>query len=71
MRYLIEDPFSRGARVRADGRVLRPMLVARVKAPADSREPWDLLSIVKTVPAEAVTRPIDQSRCRLLPGSAG
>jgi branched-chain amino acid transport system substrate-binding protein len=72
MRYTaIEDPFTRGERVRADGRVLRPMLLTRIKSPAESKQPWDYLSILRTIPIEATVRPIAQSLCRLLPGSAG
>ena len=62
----IEDVFTREARLRADGRVMRPMYLARVKSPAQSKEPWDYLEIVRTVRAEEAFRPESESECPLL-----
>ncbi len=62
----INDVFLGNGTLRADGRVLRPMYLARVKTPAESREPWDYLDIVKTVPADQAFRPVSESMCKLL-----
>lgn len=62
----IEDAFTKQARLRADGRVMRPMYLARVKAPAESKEPWDYLEIVREVKAEDAYRPEAESECPLL-----
>ena len=62
----IEDAFIRNARLRADGRVMRDMYLARVKSPAESKEPWDYLEIVRTVKAEDAYRPESESECPLL-----
>ena len=62
----IEDAFIKNARLRADGRVMRDMYLARVKSPAESKEPWDYLEIVRTVKAEDAYRPESESECPLL-----
>jgi len=60
----IESAFTHGARIRADGRVLRPLQVARVKSPGEITEPYDLLSVVRTLPADVVA---PENGCVLLP----
>jgi branched-chain amino acid transport system substrate-binding protein len=62
----IDDPFVHGGRLREDGRVIRDMYLARVKKPADSKEAWDYLDIVKTVKGEDAFRPESESSCPLL-----
>src|SRR6185437_3936740 len=62
----IEDTFVHGGYLRADGRVIRDMYLAKVKSPAESKEPWDYLDIVKTVKGEDAFRPISESKCPLL-----
>ena len=69
MRYApIESPFSHGARIRADGRVLRSMRVEHVKSPAQSVGPWDDLSLDRIVTEESLVWPSTASTCRLLEG---
>lgn len=62
----IEDIFVHGGKLRADGRVIRDMYLAKVKSPAESKEPWDYLDIVKTVKGEDAYRPVSESKCPLL-----
>lgn len=62
----INDAFSRNARVRADGLVERDMLLAQVKAPADSKGPWDYYDIVSTVPGGDLVWPLSASKCPLV-----
>jgi branched-chain amino acid transport system substrate-binding protein len=62
----IEDVFVHGGRLREDGRVIRDMYLAKVKTPAQSKEPWDYLEIVKTVKGEDAFRPVAESTCPLL-----
>src|SRR5215207_7743450 len=62
----IEDVFVKGARLRADGRVMRDMYLARVKPPSGSKEPWDYLEIVRTVKPDDAYRPASESDCPLL-----
>jgi branched-chain amino acid transport system substrate-binding protein len=62
----INDVFVSDARLRADGRVMQDMYLARVKKPSESREPWDYLEIVRTVKAEDAFRLASESECKLL-----
>ena len=62
----IESAWTHNVRIRADGRVLRPMLLERVKTPAESGGPWDLMQIEAVVPAEDAVIPASQSGCKLL-----
>ncbi|AWK88417.1 ABC transporter substrate-binding protein [Azospirillum thermophilum] len=64
----IDDIFVKNATLRADGRVVRDMYLARVKKPEESKEPWDYLEIVKTVKGEDAYRPVSESQCPLLKG---
>jgi branched-chain amino acid transport system substrate-binding protein len=63
-----QDPlFGRGA-VRADGRKIHPSFLYQVKAPAQSRAPWDYYTRLRTVPAEQAFRPINQGGCPMVQG---
>ncbi|MEN3161381.1 ABC transporter substrate-binding protein [Tistrella mobilis] len=62
----IDDPYSRNARLREDGRVVRDMYLARVKAPAESKGPWDYLDIVATIPGDQLVWPLSESTCPLV-----
>lgn len=59
----IEDAFTKRASIRADGRVLREMYLARVKKPADSKGSWDYFEIVRTIPPEDTVWPLSETRC--------
>ncbi|MET0427015.1 MAG: ABC transporter substrate-binding protein [Microvirga sp.] len=59
----INDAFTKDAKVRADGRVVREMYLARVKKPADSRGPWDYFEIVRTIAPEETVWPLSESKC--------
>ena len=62
----IEDMFARHGRVRADGRLVHDMLLAQVKAPADSKYPWDYYRILRVLPGDEVYRPLEQGNCDLV-----
>lgn len=62
----IEDPFSLNAHVRADGLVVRDMLLAQVKKPEESKAPWDFYKIVRTLPGETLVWPLAESQCPLV-----
>lgn len=59
----IDDPFSLNARIRADGLVVRDMLLAQVKAPDQSLRPWDYYTVVRTIPGQALAWPLAESQC--------
>ena len=60
-----DDAFGRGS-VRADGRRIIPCFLFEVKAPAESRGPWDYLKLVQTTPAEEAFRPMAEGGCALV-----
>lgn len=62
----VEDMMTHGAKIRADGRLLRDFYLFEVKKPAESKGPWDLYKLVKTIPAEEAVRPLSQSACPLV-----
>jgi branched-chain amino acid transport system substrate-binding protein len=59
----INDAFTKDATIRADGRVLREMYLARVKKPADSKGPWDYLEIVRKIAPEDSVWPLSETKC--------
>lgn len=62
----INDAFTRDAHIRADGRVLREMYLARVKKPADSKGPWDYFEIVRKIAPEETVWPLSETKCQLV-----
>jgi len=62
----INDMYTKKGYVREDGRVIRDMLLAQIKAPGESTEPWDYYKIVSVLPGEEVFGPIEESTCKLL-----
>ncbi|QQP88643.1 ABC transporter substrate-binding protein [Skermanella sp. TT6] len=62
----IKDMFARNGDVREDGRMVHDMYLARVKAPSDSKKPWDYYEIVRTIPGEEAYLPLAQSQCPLV-----
>lgn len=63
MRKLPVDRFGGVARVAANGRVVYDLGVYRVKAPDESREPWDFYERIATVPADKAFKPVATSGC--------
>lgn len=59
----IDDAFSLNARIRADGLVERDMLLAQVKTPDQSKQPWDYYRVVRTIPGRALAWPLSESEC--------
>jgi branched-chain amino acid transport system substrate-binding protein len=64
----VDDFFAPGARIREDGRLMNDMLLAEVKAPADVKQGWDLLTIKGKVKAADIMRPIADGGCTRLDG---
>jgi len=61
-----DDPLFGRGRIRADGRKIHDMHLFRVKAPAASRDPWDLYDLVHTTPGEQAFRPMAEGGCPLV-----
>ena len=52
--------------IRPDGRRLIPSYLFEVKAPAESRGPWDYYKLLQTTPADQAFRPIADGGCPLV-----
>jgi branched-chain amino acid transport system substrate-binding protein len=59
--------FGKGT-VRQDGRKIHPMYLFEVKAPAESKGPWDLYKLRATIPADEAFRPLKDGGCPLVSG---
>ncbi len=57
--------FGKGT-IREDGRKIHDMYLLQVKAPAESKGPWDYYKVRATIPAAEAFRPIDQGDCPLV-----
>ena len=62
----VEDMTVQGARIRADGAVMRPMLAVKVKAPDESRGAWDYYEVLGRIPAKDAWRAAEESACPAL-----
>lgn len=59
----VEDFFAGTAKLRVDGRLMKDMFLAEVKPPSAVTQPWDLLTILRRVPAEEIIRPLEVGGC--------
>lgn len=62
----VNDAFAKNGKIRDDGRMVHDMYLVKVKAPADSKAPWDYLSVLRTVPGDQAFRPLADSECPLV-----
>ena len=62
----VKDAFARNGKVRADGLMKHDMYLAEVKTPAESKRPWDYLSIIETIPGNVAFKPLKNSDCPLI-----
>jgi branched-chain amino acid transport system substrate-binding protein len=62
----INDFFARNGSIRGDGRMVHDMYLVQVKAPADSRYPWDYYKVVATIPGNEAFQPMAKSTCSLV-----
>jgi branched-chain amino acid transport system substrate-binding protein len=58
-----DDPLFGKGTVRPDGRKIHPMYLFEVKAPSESKGPWDLYKLLDTIPAEQAFRPLAEGGC--------
>jgi branched-chain amino acid transport system substrate-binding protein len=61
-----DDPLFGQGTIRADGRKIHPMYLYQVKAPDESKGPWDFYKLVATIPAEQAFRPLKDGGCPLV-----
>ncbi|MEH2553791.1 branched-chain amino acid transport system substrate-binding protein [Bradyrhizobium algeriense] len=62
----VNDFEMKNVAIRADGQVMRPLYVARIKAPAESKYTYDYYEIIGTIAPEDAWRPASESACDLL-----
>jgi branched-chain amino acid transport system substrate-binding protein len=60
-----DECFGRGT-IREDGRKLHPSYLFEVKAPAESKGPWDYYKTLATTPADQAFRPLKDGGCPLV-----
>jgi len=60
-----DDAFGQGT-IRADGRKLHPAYLFEVKAPNESRGPWDYYKLLQTTDANEAFRPMAEGGCALV-----
>ena len=60
-----EDPLFEG-RIRIDGQKIHPSYLFKVKAPSQSKYPWDYYKLVEAVPADEAFIPLEMSNCPLV-----
>lgn len=65
----VNDFFAKNGKVREDGRMVHDLYVFAVKKPEESREPWDYLKLVRTIPGDQAFRPLAEGE-RLLAKAA-
>jgi branched-chain amino acid transport system substrate-binding protein len=62
----VNDIFATRGYIREDGRMVHDMYLVQIKTPADSKDPWDLVKIIKTIPGDEAFRPLSESECPLV-----
>jgi branched-chain amino acid transport system substrate-binding protein len=61
-----DDPLFGQGKVREDGRHIHPMYLLQVKAPDESKAPWDYYKVLATIPADKAFRPLEEGKCPLV-----
>lgn len=62
----LNDDFVKGGKVRADGRMVHDFYLFQVKAPSESKYPWDYYKLITKVPGDQAFQPLSESRCPLI-----
>ncbi|HEY1934807.1 MAG TPA: ABC transporter substrate-binding protein [Acetobacteraceae bacterium] len=62
----VEDECFGKTTIREDGRHLVPAYLFEVKAPAESKGPWDYYKLRGTTPAEEAARPLSEGGCSFI-----
>ena len=57
-RTKINDMFTKGGYIRADGLMIHDIYVMQVKSPQESKYPWDYYKVVKVMSGEQAFGPI-------------
>ncbi|WP_425450064.1 ABC transporter substrate-binding protein [Virgifigura deserti] len=63
-----DDPLFGQGEIRQDGRKIHDMYLFQVKAPEESKSPYDYYNLRATIPAAEAFRPIEEGECPLVQG---
>jgi len=66
----VDDVYARGARLRADNKLVHDFYLVEVKNPSEVKAPWDYYNVLETIAADDAFMPLSQSECPLLKTSA-
>jgi branched-chain amino acid transport system substrate-binding protein len=61
----VNDVYNKDVEIRPDGRVLHDMYLMKVKAPKESKRPYDYYEMLAKMPGAEAFRPISESECPL------
>lgn len=61
-----DDPLFGKGRIREDGRTIHDMYLWQVKTPAESKEPYDYLKLIASIPGDEAFRPMSSDACPML-----
>ena len=62
----VQDVFASNGKLRADGLMEHDMYLVQVKSPADSKGPWDLFTVRRTIPGAQAYHSLAASTCPLV-----
>ena len=62
----VTDVFVHNGQIRPDGRLIHDFYIVQVKAPSESKAPWDYYKQVATIPGEQAMQPLSTTRCPYL-----
>jgi len=62
----LDDMYARHAVLREDNLMTHDLLLVQVKAPEESKRPWDYYKILDTIPGEQAFRPLSDSKCPMV-----
>lgn len=62
----VNDMYQKNARIRADGKLIHDFLFIQVKAPEESKYPWDYYKINAVIPPSETYLPLSQTECPLV-----
>ena len=62
----VNDMFVHDGRIRPDGRMVHDLYIVQVKAPGESKAPWDYYKPVGTIAGEQAMQPLAETRCPYL-----
>ena len=62
----VDDFWSAGFKIRQDGRLVRDMYLFQVKAPSESKGPWDYYKVLAKIPGDEAFRPMSEGGCPLV-----